>query len=265
MLPTFGVSVEQYMMDDVEQTYANLRSFNRWMEEEWGFGADGRIVAPPLLSLLDRDLAVAELDRVLAGAPAWCTSGPARPAGGGRWPTRGTTRSGPASTRPACRWHSTSPTTATPRCRWRGARTPTRRCGRCRRSSGPSCTATGPIMETLGALIYGNMFARFPNLDVLSIENGSDWVHYLLTLLDKKKGMGRYGRGRAGARRAAERHLPGALLRLPVPGGRRRPSSSASAPARSCSGPTSPIPRAWPTRCASSTCSRPGRMRRSGW
>jgi predicted TIM-barrel fold metal-dependent hydrolase len=50
-----------------------------------------------------------------------------------------------------------------------------------------------PIMETLGALIYGNMFARFPNLKVLSIENGSDWVYYLLRLLDKKKGMGRFG------------------------------------------------------------------------
>ena len=43
LLPTFAVGVEHCMMDDVEQTYANLRSFNRWLEEEWGFGGDGRI------------------------------------------------------------------------------------------------------------------------------------------------------------------------------------------------------------------------------
>jgi predicted TIM-barrel fold metal-dependent hydrolase len=50
-----------------------------------------------------------------------------------------------------------------------------------------------PIMETLGALIYGNLFGRFPELRVVSIENGSGWVDYLLHLLDKKKGMGRRG------------------------------------------------------------------------
>ena len=46
-----------------------------------------------------------------------------------------------------------------------------------------------PIMETIGQYIYGNLFGRFPNLKVLSIENGSDWVSYLLRLLDKKKGL----------------------------------------------------------------------------
>ena len=48
-------------------------------------------------------------------------------------------------------------------------------------------------METLGALVYGNLFGRYPDLAVLSLENGSGWVDYLLTLLDKKKGMGRRG------------------------------------------------------------------------
>jgi predicted TIM-barrel fold metal-dependent hydrolase len=50
-----------------------------------------------------------------------------------------------------------------------------------------------PIMEMFGQLIYGNVFGRFPDLKVMSIENGSDWVPYLLKLLDKKKGLGRYG------------------------------------------------------------------------
>jgi predicted TIM-barrel fold metal-dependent hydrolase len=50
-----------------------------------------------------------------------------------------------------------------------------------------------PIMETLGALTYHNLFGRFPNVRIASIENGSDWVAYLLHHLDKKKGMGRQG------------------------------------------------------------------------
>ena len=50
-----------------------------------------------------------------------------------------------------------------------------------------------PIMETLGALAYHNLFGRFPELRILSIENGSDWVRYLFKQLDKKKGMGRHG------------------------------------------------------------------------
>jgi predicted TIM-barrel fold metal-dependent hydrolase len=50
-----------------------------------------------------------------------------------------------------------------------------------------------PLMQTLGSLVYYNLFGRFPNVRVVSIENGSDWVAYLLTHLDKKKGMGRQG------------------------------------------------------------------------
>jgi predicted TIM-barrel fold metal-dependent hydrolase len=48
-------------------------------------------------------------------------------------------------------------------------------------------------METLGALTYHNLFGRFPDVRVVSIENGSDWVAYLFRHLDKKKGMGRQG------------------------------------------------------------------------
>jgi len=39
LLPTFGASVEQTMIGDVDQTYANLRAFNCWLNEEWGFCA----------------------------------------------------------------------------------------------------------------------------------------------------------------------------------------------------------------------------------
>src|SRR5258708_20169940 len=65
MLPTLGVAVEYDMRDDVDLTYASLRAFNRWLEEDWGYGADGRIFAVPMLSLLDIDRALAELHRAI--------------------------------------------------------------------------------------------------------------------------------------------------------------------------------------------------------
>jgi len=66
LFPTFGVCLEHFMKDDVEQTYANLRAVNRWLDEEWGFAFQGRIFAPPLLSMLDVDRAVEDLEWALA-------------------------------------------------------------------------------------------------------------------------------------------------------------------------------------------------------
>ncbi len=69
MLPTLGVAVEYDLRTDTELLYASLRAFNRWLEEDWGYGADGRIFAVPMLSLIDLDQAMTELHRVIgAGA-----------------------------------------------------------------------------------------------------------------------------------------------------------------------------------------------------
>ena len=50
-----------------------------------------------------------------------------------------------------------------------------------------------PIMETVSALIYGNLFGRFPRVRVASVENGSLWVAYLMAAMDKMVGMARGG------------------------------------------------------------------------
>lgn len=195
VLPTFAVSVEQTMADDVGQTYANLRSFNRWLEEEWGFGTgpNPRIFSPPLLSLLDRDEAVAELDRVLAAGAQVVHLRPG-PAGSGRspadpWYDPFWARLDEAGIPVA--FHIADSRLAALSLAWGEDPNPPVRS----MSAFQWAFVHGdrPIMETLGSLIYGNLFGRFPNIRVMSLENGSDWVHYLLTLLDKKKGMGRYG------------------------------------------------------------------------
>jgi len=192
LLPTFGASVEQTMIDDVGQTYANLRSFNRWLEDEWGY-ADDRIIAPPLISLLDCNEAVAELDRVLALGARLVHIRPG-PTGNGRspadpWYDPLWARLNEA--RVPVVFHINDNRYADVSLAWGERPDPPVR----EMSAWQWAFVHGdrPIMETLGALLYGNLFGRFEHLKVLSIENGSDWVHYLLTLLDKKKGMGRYG------------------------------------------------------------------------
>jgi hypothetical protein len=65
MLPTLGVGVEHQLRHDPEATFANLRAFNRWLEDDWGFSYKDRIIGVPLLSLVDAKLAVDELERVI--------------------------------------------------------------------------------------------------------------------------------------------------------------------------------------------------------
>jgi predicted TIM-barrel fold metal-dependent hydrolase len=63
-----------------------------------------------------------------------------------------------------------------------------------------------PVVETISSLIFWNFFARFPNLRVLSAENGSEWVPSTLVKMDKCRGMAKNG------------HWPGGQLK-------ERPSS----------------------------------------
>ncbi|HUJ66886.1 MAG TPA: amidohydrolase family protein, partial [Acidimicrobiales bacterium] len=45
-----------------------------------------------------------------------------------------------------------------------------------------------------GSLVLHNLFGRFPDLRVMSIENGSAWVPYLLRVMDKAAQTGARGR-----------------------------------------------------------------------
>lgn len=194
MLPTFGVTVESMMDGKVEQTYANLRAFNRWIEDDWGYDYQGRIHSAPLLSLLDVDHAVAELDRVLAlgakivhlrPAPTGNGHSPADPIHDPFWARLNEAKVALALHTADYRYPSVAASWGEdPDAQVRGM------------SAFQWAFLHGdrPVLEMIGALIYGNLFGRFPNLQVASIENGSDWVSYLLTLLDKKKGLGTYGR-----------------------------------------------------------------------
>ena len=50
-----------------------------------------------------------------------------------------------------------------------------------------------PVIDTISALIFDNLFGRFPKLNVLIAEHGASWVPHLLDHMDKSRGMGRNG------------------------------------------------------------------------
>ena len=193
ILPTLGVSVEYDMRDDVELTYASLRAFNRWLEEDWGYGADGRIFAVPMLSLLDIEPAMAELHRVIeAGArlvhlcpgpvagrspadplfdPFWATVAEAgipvifHVSNSGYQHYYGTQW----SENPANPSHQQSPL------QW------------------ALCNTERPVVDTLIALTLHNLFGRHPAVKIVSIENGSSWLKPLFKTVDKAAALGRRG------------------------------------------------------------------------
>jgi len=66
LFPTIGVIIEEYFRDQPNVTSEILASFNRWLEEEWGFAYKDRVHAVPHLSLADIQGAITQLDWVLS-------------------------------------------------------------------------------------------------------------------------------------------------------------------------------------------------------
>jgi predicted TIM-barrel fold metal-dependent hydrolase len=200
MLPTTGVGIEPQLRHarHREVLYPSLRAFNRWLEEDWGFGADGRIYGAPVCSLVDRDQGIEELQRLLGAGARFVilTAGPVE----GR--------------SPADPWFD--PFWA--RCQESGTnvvyhigRTPFSEIYNVPwglRPHPPShrhslmeyalSFTERPIVDTMTALIADNLFGRFPALKVLTVEYGSSWVAPILRKLDHitrlySKDMWRFG------------------------------------------------------------------------
>jgi predicted TIM-barrel fold metal-dependent hydrolase len=161
MYPGGWALFAEEFVDGVEPLYDNLESFNKWIAEDWGFGYKDTIYAPAMLSLRDLDRSVAELDRVLKAGAKFIVL-PAGPAYG-RSP--GDPYFDPFWSRineaKAWQWQNTY-----------GER---------------------PITDTLSALIYDNLFGRFPDIRVLVSEYGASWIPHFLSHLDKSRGMARLG------------------------------------------------------------------------
>jgi predicted TIM-barrel fold metal-dependent hydrolase len=194
-VPTMAVMMEpdSASMSD-EAWFANLRSFNRWVEEEWGFGADGKVYSVPLISLRDPAMAVQEVERLAqlgAKFVGLAKIGPVNgksPADASFDPVWAAAQ---ANDMTVVFHIGNSGYTEMFSAQWGENPRPFLR------DLSPfqhyTCLIDRPIADMLAAVILGNMFGRFPQLRVLVLEYGSRWVYELLPGMDKAVKMGANG------------------------------------------------------------------------
>ena len=191
VFPTLGCGVEQALRFDVPATMATVRAFNRWLEEDWTYCFDGRLVTAPMISLADPAEAVAEVEYVVEHGARIVHVRPAPvPDGHGRGYSLGHERHDPVwaalaeASIPVAFHLGDSGYDATIAAAWGG------------RDKFEPFRGIDPfskllvsdraIHDTIGSLVIHGVFDRHPRLRVASIENGSDWVHTLLKRLKKQ-------------------------------------------------------------------------------
>jgi predicted TIM-barrel fold metal-dependent hydrolase len=190
LFPTMGVGIEEALRGDVPALMATLRAFNRWLDEDWGFQYRGRLFPVPLIALSDPVQAAQEVD--------WCVSRGARmlhlrpapvpTASGYRSP--GDRMFDPVWARideaklPVAmhlgdsgyqRWNA----------RW-GEAEEFEPFSSQPMDLGSMVSGTRAIHDAVAKLILDGVLARFANVQLVSVENGSDWLMILEKRLRKK-------------------------------------------------------------------------------
>ena len=185
MFPTLGVNYENDLKGDPEAVAVTFRAFNRWLDEDWGLHYQDRIFSAPYISLADVDFAIEELEWALdRGARIVCMR-PAAP----------TTKFGPRS--PAdpmfdpfwARVNEAGITLAV-----HGAVSGYGTNGYEEERPVLALEYTPlqiimnrdrPIRDFFTAILCDQLFTRFPNIRMASIENGADYVEDFLKKVAK--------------------------------------------------------------------------------
>jgi predicted TIM-barrel fold metal-dependent hydrolase len=189
---TMGTMAEHYVRG-VDPLYANLHAYNQFLSDTWGFARDGRIYTPAVLSLRDVDRAVEELEFVLGrgarfvmlqAGPAYGRS-PADRHFDPFWARLNEAKASVAfhigefwyNENVAPAWGLDPEPVFFEMSAWQWQH----------------CWGRRPIEETLSALIFDNLFGRFPNVHAVVSEFGAEWVPLFVRYMDKSRGMGRRG------------------------------------------------------------------------
>lgn len=192
LFPSIAV-VAEHFLSRTDDLYANLHAFNRYLDEDWGFAFKDQLYAVPLLSLKDLDLAVKELEWVLDRGAKVISLRPGPAYGrslGDPFFDPFWARVDEAAVAVAFHladsgynerisvdwgWEPNPPNFEMSAWQWM------------------NCDGDRPIMDSLSALVYDNLFGRYPNVRAVSVENGCEWFPYFVRRLDKMRGMGRNG------------------------------------------------------------------------
>jgi predicted TIM-barrel fold metal-dependent hydrolase len=190
---TMGTMAEHYVRG-IKPLYVNLHSYNQWLNETWGFDYQSRIYTPAVLSLRDLDSAVEELDFVLAAGAKFImlNAGPAYGRSPGDpyfdpfWARINEAHASVAyhigefwyneTLGPA--WGQDPEPVFFEMTAWQWMHT----------------WGETPIQQTLSAIIFDNLFGRFPNIHVVVSEFGAEWTPHFVRHMDKSRGMGRRGK-----------------------------------------------------------------------
>jgi predicted TIM-barrel fold metal-dependent hydrolase len=185
MFPTLGVGIDGLNRGNARMTYKVFHAFNRWLDEDWGFAHRDRVYAAPFIPALDPQLAAEELDAVLARGARVIAMRPG--------PANGRSPADPAwdpfwarvdEARVVVAYHSCPPPDEydeTFAALWQ-------RHGESdaayEHNLATAIRYYRPVHDTMLALVLGNLFGRFPNVRVASVELGSAWVELCLHELD---------------------------------------------------------------------------------
>ena len=188
LFPTLGCGVEEALKHDIPATMASLSAFNRWLEDDWGFDQRG-LIGVPMLSLADPVAALAEVNSLIQRGARIVHVRPAPvPTASGRGRSLGDPLHDPVWARLAeanvpVAFHLGDSGYNSFAGAW-GAAATFEGFGQVDVLS-RLVVSDRAIHDSIGSLIVHGVFHRHPKLRVASVENGSDWLHWLVKRLRK--------------------------------------------------------------------------------
>jgi predicted TIM-barrel fold metal-dependent hydrolase len=187
MIPTLASLIEERLKDDPDLTMVAVRAFNDWLHEDWRYNFEGRIFSTPIVTPAVLDQGIAELDRVLERGAKAVLMRPAPVAG-----LRGTRSPFLPEFDPfwarvqesgvAVVMHASDSGYQDYLNTWEG-------------TSGEyvafkpktfAYVADGgrSIQDSLASAVCHGMLTRFPDVRLISVENGGSWVGLLVKNLE---------------------------------------------------------------------------------
>jgi predicted TIM-barrel fold metal-dependent hydrolase len=194
MFPTLGVGMESALEGDVEATLAAFDGFNKWLDEDWGFAYQNRIITAGYITLADPDHALDQLDWMIERDVRVVNMRPSSVLGrDGRRRSLGDPMFAPFWKKMndhgiTLAMHSGDAGYSFLADYW-GVNAEFEAF---RQNAFKTLLTHSPISDALASLIAEGVLSEYRNLRVCTIETGSEWVQPLLKKFEKTYKMQRH-------------------------------------------------------------------------